>query len=462
MAVIKEEFTLGLNKGQREAFNLLLDFVGSKDQSMFILRGYAGTGKTFLVKRLIQHISKYQPQCKIAVTAPTNKAVKVLSKTSSIKDYRITYQTIHKLLGLTEEITTDGKQKFTRKEFSTNEIYKYHYLIVDETSMLNDELFVELQRYCRKVKIIFMGDPAQIPPVNKPDCIPFNPEKKIMYDFKEYTLTEIMRQAEGNPIVESSFVIRNNLQKQNPIPDIKTTLLENGTGVIRIDSSRSEDRDKAMKLFDEYFNCENFKRDADYSKIIAWRNETIDKTNAIIRKILYGDDIPRLVEGEKLIANKPIMEGEVVIFNTSDEFEVDEFEIGTEQVKYDGKFERLSYYDTRVKAIDIEGKEYFRNINILHEKSFADFQRILNTLKDIAIKTKGANRSWLRYYEFMRRYADVNYNYAITAHKSQGSTYRNVFIIEDDLNMNPDVIERNRIKYTAYSRPTDKLFILKR
>jgi ATP-dependent exoDNAse (exonuclease V) alpha subunit len=83
-------------------------------------------------------------------------------------------------------------------------------------------------------------------------------------------------------------------------------------------------------------------------------------------------------------------------------------------------------------------------------------------LKIKAIQTKGRNKSWIRYYGFIRRYADVSYGYAITAHKSQGSTYNTTFVLDDDINMNFNVVERNRIKYTAYTRASKKLYVLKR
>jgi len=56
----------------------------------------------------------------------------------------------------------------------------------------------------------------------------------------------------------------------------------------------------------------------------------------------------------------------------------------------------------------------------------------------------------------------VSYSYSITAHKSQGSTYNTTFVLEDDINVNIDVVERNRIKYTAYTRASNKLYVLKR
>ena len=79
-----------------------------------------------------------------------------------------------------------------------------------------------------------------------------------------------------------------------------------------------------------------------------------------------------------------------------------------------------------------------------------------------AIEKRGADKSWIQYYNFLRRYADVSFAYAITAHKSQGSTYNTTFVLEDDINMNLDVVERNRIKYTAYTRASKKVYVLRR
>jgi len=79
-----------------------------------------------------------------------------------------------------------------------------------------------------------------------------------------------------------------------------------------------------------------------------------------------------------------------------------------------------------------------------------------------ALERRGADKTWLHYYNFLRRYADVAYGYSSTAHKSQGSTYNTVFVLEDDIDMNLDAIERNRIKYTAYTRASRKVYVLRR
>jgi hypothetical protein len=72
-----------------------------------------------------------------------------------------------------------------------------------------------------------------------------------------------------------------------------------------------------------------------------------------------------------------------------------------------------------------------------------------------------AKKAWVAYYAFMRQFADVGYNYSITAHRSQGSTYSNTFVMEGDIRANPNIFERNRILYTAYTRAAQRLFVVK-
>src|SRR3972149_5868893 len=322
----KKLIPIELNNGQREAYTRILDFIENADGSMYLLAGYAGTGKTFLVGKILRYIFDKHSNWKVAVTAPTNKAVKVLRKSSNIqKNSKVEFQTIHKLLGLTEEITADGKQIFTRKDFaSDNSIEEFNLVIVDEVSMLNDDLFLELNTYKNDVAIIFMGDPAQIPPVNKPDCIPFIPEKRQEYLIESYRLTEIMRQGIDNPIIDVSFIIRNDLGASHPEIPRKTNLNEQGHGIVFIDFNKQDERNKVSELLNSHFNCDEFKGNPDFAKVIAWRNVTVDNMNVIIRKMIYGADPGKIMIGEKLLADKPVMATLIntVIFNTNDEFEV--------------------------------------------------------------------------------------------------------------------------------------------
>jgi exodeoxyribonuclease-5 len=458
-----------LNGDQKKSFDELKDFIYDRnDDSIYVLKGWAGTGKTycvsFLVKYVLDVIYPNKNWYKIAVTGPTNKSVRVIKKTTGIKNPRVTFQTIHKLLGLTERITSDGQQEFVNQGDFEPQIKKTKLLIIDEVSMLNDDLFHEILRYRSDIKIICMGDPAQIPPVGKHDCIPFMDELLEMYGIKTLELKTIMRQKGDNPIIDTSVLIRTDLENPYIETGIESNLNDRGEGIEFLNLNSSSIRESFNDILSSYFNSEEFKEDPEYSKIIAWRNKTVEKMNQLVRKVIYGDESigSKILLGEKLIANNPIIEMGQILFNTNDEFTVDKFEIKTEKVKVADEEGGLKYYETGVTFLNDEDKKITYFIDILHEDSESYFFVLANKLKKIAIEKKGKEKSWIKYYDFIRRFADVSYAYSITAHKSQGSTYTTAFVLEDDIDVNPNVVERNRIKYTAYTRSSKKLYVLKR
>jgi len=141
---------------------------------------------------------------------------------------------------------------------------------------------------------------------------------------------------------------------------------------------------------------------------------------------------------------------------------VENFEIKKEKVRVQNEDGTLKYYEARVSYLNDDEKKVHYYIDILHEDSESYFNVLAGKLKKIAIEKRGKEKSWIKYYEFIRRFADVSYAYAITAHKSQGSTYNTAFVLEDDIDVNTNIVERNRIKYTAYTRSSKKLYVLKR
>lgn len=466
-----------LNSDQRNAFEELRDFISDKsDDRVFVLKGWAGTGKTFCVSVLVRYVLDVMHPThawyKIAVTGPTNKSVRVIKKTSGIRNPRVSFQTIHKLLGLTERITPDGQQEFVAQGDFKPQISSVKLLIIDEVSMLNDDLFHNILAYRDKVKIICMGDPAQIPPVGRPDCIPFRDELAESYRIQTLQLKEIMRQKQDNPIIEASVAIRKDLGRPNNHVEPVSRVNDRGEGIEFLNLNSNDVRKSFTENLAKYFKTDEFKEDSDYVKIIAWRNKTVSTMNDLVRKVIYGDESigSKILIGEKLIANNPIIQDDAIIFNTNDEFTVESFDIKTDDLRYvvsdhpdaDPYNVTLKYYDAVVSYLDDEDVKCKKNIEILHEDSQEDFNRLANILKRRAIEKRGKDKSWVHYYGFIRRYADIGYSYCSTAHKSQGSTYKNTFVLEDDVNMNLDIVERNRIKYTAYTRSSKKLYVLKR
>ncbi len=459
-----------LNSDQEIAFNRLLSYILDKDDHrIFVLKGWAGTGKTFCISMLVNYIlhEVYATRTwyKVAVTGPTNKSVRVIKQASGLYDPRLSFQTIHKLLGLKERITMDGKQEFVADNDGFKPaISSTKLLIIDEVSMLNDDLFEKIINYRDKTKIICMGDPAQIPPVGKPDCIPFTDELQEQYGIKTLHLKTIMRQKLDNPIIASSVLIRENVgsSKNLVVPD--SIVNDRGEGIEFINLHDVESRRLFPEVLEKYFKTKEFENNSEFCKIIAWRNKTVSTMNGLVRRVIYGGESKesKILVGEKLIANNPIIFMGDILFNTNDEFTVDSFVIQTDKVNVDDQTYELKSYEARVYYLDDNGEKCSEVIDILHESSEADFLRISNILKAQAIEKKGKDRSWLAYYDFLRTYADVSYAYAITAHKSQGSTYTISFVSEDDIDLNLDVVERNRIKYTAYTRASKKLYVLKR
>lgn len=460
-----------LNLDQSIAMSEIFEECISGPNPMHLLLGYAGTGKTFLTALLIETIlhQRITGSPRIAVAAPTNKAVKVIKDNCPIKDTRLKFATIHSFLGLKERIDGYGRQTFVQDKKEDAKLEEYNILIVDETSMLADELFDMLDAYTSNgfgsMKIIFIGDPAQIPPVGKADCIPFTEEGQKEHNIGVSRLTKIVRQAEANPLIGLSMKMRENLKRPDPAP-CKENLFDDVTmdGVFYLDMNK---RNLFHNLLDTYFNSQNYLVDSDFVKIIGWRNATVKTFNDLIRAKIYGKGAAKLCVGERLICNKPVYkmfdEGsddqKASIYTTNDEITVLGLEVKTSPIRDMD----LTYYIAKVKLNGMPD-DTFNLIRILHEDSDELFSEYLKYLAELAKnERKGsweAATKWKDFYKFQELFADVNYSYAITGHKSQGSTYDNVFVLTADIDANRKIVERNRIKYTSYTRPKNKLFIV--
>lgn len=428
-----------------------------------LLQGYAGTGKTYLVNSFVEYIVSVMGM-KVAITAPTNKAVKVLKDSADYEDASLQYCTIHKLLGLVEKVHADGRITFEPAFGEVPVIEEFNVLIIDETSMLPDELFEMIYNSVTggSLKLVFIGDSAQIPPVGKDSCIPFNPQKRKEYNIGMIELTQIVRQAADSPIITYATLIRNSRRTEF---EMKLDIA-NGSGIIPVEKG---DKDLIYKICDVYFNNDIFKQNSDFMKAIAWRNKTVDAINNKVRSLIYGTtQLPKIMVGEKMIADEPISHPVTGkgIYTTNDEFEVLGYTIAESEV-YSKKMkdEVISLYaeyyivDTLCKRTN-EQKE----IQVIHERSDETMNALLKGLRDKAIAMKDPQIKkwmWSNYYSVARRFAKTKYNYAITAHKSQGSTYDNLLLLEWDILENPKASESNRILYVGVTRPKKLLFVVR-
>lgn len=467
---MKEEFTSGLNDDQLSVFNSLEEFCLVENTSQLAcIQGFAGTGKTFTLTRFFSYLKKQSKDSKIVMSAPTNKAVGVL-KTHTPKEFSngIEFETIHKLLGVKPEITIDGEEIFIQK--TPPLIDSYNFVVIDEVSMLDDELFNSILKSIegKFTKIIFMGDPKQIPPINKTDCEPFlNPDA---YNIKTYHLHKIMRQADGNMIVEASYYVRENIDSKN----IDFTKF-NKKGQFEVYRRESEtDRYDLKKSFEKDFGSKEFKDCIDEFKIVAWRNDKVNHYNQYVRGIIHNgvpSQLPQLIQGELLITNGPVIDryltgkkgAKAIIANNNTELKVVSFLSGshsfdnpkTEKQKGQAKKTIIEYYITKCTYFDYAtDKEVSVEIKVIKDEFKQDLEELLKKWANKAKKSDIGVRKglWNVFFDIKEFFAPVSYAYALTAHRSQGSTYKNVYIDVADINYNKKIIERNRIIYTAITR----------
>lgn len=476
-----------LNEGQQRAHDQLVEYLVGRDTSktMWLLKGYAGTGKTTTIGLVLATVMQaYRDKNRfftpaIAVSAPTHKAVSVLKRANMLGS-EVTYATIHSLLGLKEVINPmTGKQEF-KQDNNPKElrIESFNILILDEVSMLSNELFDLLVPYVRDgLKLVMMGDPVQIPPINEGDPVPFTEKGVHDYNIGVMELTEIVRQAADNPILAYATEIRKVYKSGNPVP---RTMLNaaSGTGIEILMNSET-----IMDVLKEEFTGEAFSHNPDHMKVIAWTNATVNKYNDLIRKLIYGPALQGVMIGEKLVADNPVLDpdkGTTIIMHNNQECEVLEYTIYEKTLSFqtspisiddDGlRSGTFKYYDTLVEYEEmIDGQLLKRRarIHLVHEDSQQEFRNMQEMHKRFIMQVKDMYRKkdlWKWFYNNERKFASMKYNYAITAHKSQGSTYNKTMVMEWDINKNnhpKKTEERNRIKYVAATRPRQKLYIVK-
>jgi exodeoxyribonuclease-5 len=411
-------------------------------EHFFLLKGYAGCGKTFCISALIHQLQEQNNRLSIAASAPTHKAVKVLKGMSNKwGKHNVDYATIYQLLGLKLEYDDEGGRVLNEGRGSA--IGKYELIILDEASMVSTKLWALLSEVVpsRDVKVICMGDPAQLPPVNEPSSPVFSAIANSV------ELTEVMRHKTNNPIADLIEAAREKVfDSDRPLVLDRAYTPDQQSGVWVLE------RASWLNQMIRAFSSPKYKENPDYVRAIAWTNKAVDALNNYIRQAIYEDADRPYVIGERLVAKDTIfdpVDGEEIIMPTSSECQVISAKAGTDN----------NYQIWRLKVVDDEGDRHY--LRVLDRSSMEKFNV---DLKELAHKAKqkklaGAKKPWQEYWELRNRYAQFNYAYAITSHKSQGSTFSNVFVAQKDICRNPNDVERYKSLYVSYSRASDRLII---
>lgn len=297
---------LNLNEQQSEAVQRMEQFIAS-DADLFLLQGFAGTGKTTTIQSFIQDAQSKKKKIKVAFTAPTNKAVKVLSRMASEwKLKSVDTMTIHQMLGLQLKPSREGGMKLEPK--GIDYLPRYDLIVLDEASMVNLELWTHTLfglANCSNAKLICMGDPAQLPPVGEQASQVFGITDKA-------ELTEVVRQAKDNPVAELVDFARQAVCDSS-IAFAKQSKQNRTQGVWWVNQH------EWLHHLISAFKSEGFQKDADHVRVLAWTNQVCDWLNDYIRSGIYEAHADPFVEGELLIAREPIFLQDEIVLPTSSE-----------------------------------------------------------------------------------------------------------------------------------------------
>lgn len=459
----------GLYPQQRQAMTAMFKWFESNDLE-FTLGGYAGTGKTHVVSTFIKLIGKSANAC---ITAPTHKALRVVEKQVGIKG-----KTLHSLHGLrmNVDLLNFDIENPQFDPMGTAHIQNFKLVIVDEASMVNSHLF-NLNRknaLLYKTKILYVGDPLQLPPIerNNPDV----QKGKAFTDVSNFFyLTDIVRQSSDNDMLELFIMLRD---------DIMNRTNNCITHLVRARDKKVGKNYKVLSLNPytetllDYFNKEAFTKDIDYIRQACFSRAAVADWNHAIRHTIIKDDAELVNINDIFTAYaNQIDDNKNPILRNSDDYILDDID------KYvnDVGISTFAVNLTNVSDHKMSPKLLILNHN--DSTSVTTFLSLLNYLHYKA-KYQGVPGGFRNYYKFkdsiliMKNlvlnesnkykivHKDIDYGYALTIHKLQGSTMTNIAVDLYDIiypkkgsSFVNNIDQRNRLLYVALSRATDNAII---
>lgn len=477
-----------LTNGQEELVNSLERFLESRTESVFLLKGYAGTGKTFITKGLTEYFRAIGRNYVLA--APTGKASKVIASKTTSPAYTI-HKTIYSFDDLAEyrDDDTDGTETFKfYAQLAVNSLSADTVYIVDEASMISDMYqeaeffrfgtgylladflkFVNLDHNDHSKKVIFIGDDAQLPPVG----MSFSPALDASYLFREHNvrstgfeLSEVVRQKSESGVIANAIPLRKALRDKS----FNQLTVDLG----HPDVQKVEHAD----LMERYLESCGGKVNGE-SIVIAHSNSDVGDYNRRIREHFFPG-CSEVMPGDKVMAVSNSNAYGIFISN-GDFGLIRQVLSGSEKRTVTlkrkspdtGELEEipvsLLFKDVVVGFKDLDGKSHFFQAKIiedlLYSKEIAlssDQNKALYL--DFCIRNKNLKKGSTEFKHTLKTDPYFNalrlkFGYAITCHKAQGSEWNNVFV-KCKSHQSQLTADYFRWFYTAITRTAKNLYLL--
>jgi len=397
----------------------------SKYDHIFTLSGIAGSGKSSIIKMALDGRDS------IVGGAISHSAKEVLEEAMGIKCF-----TIASLLGLQQTIDEDGNIVFKPKARGSNgfkmPIEYSGIVIIDECSMIDKEIFDIINDMVKpEAKIIYMGDRSQLMPVQgNEDSVTFNHTQAILDKAVRYSgpiadlgnrIREEISLCDDEPDAGSKNMI-NDWMHEIGNDDRISKINDDGSGYIFLNNVNS-----ILTISNKFYSGD----DPDALRIIAYKNDSISKINKAVRQRLYDPNkegtIPQFMPGELLISRGGYAESveangqvrSISVINNGKSLTVATIK---EAVHYD-----VDCYEITFKGNQVKHKS---PIHVVRSHAMHQYNAKFAELKETA---KGDRFQWKYVYEYKDKFAWFDYGYTCSSHKSQGRTYENAIVFEDDI-----------------------------
>lgn len=446
-------------KGQEELSGSLAEFVSEPDpDAVFILRGYAGTGKTTMLSSLVKALASLK--FRSVLLAPTGRAAKVLGGYSGQNAY-----TIHKCI-YRQQTASDGMGRFMLNK----NLYKDTFFIIDEASMISNtsaefsvfgsgrllEDLIEFVYTGSNCRLILVGDTAQLPPVGLDVSPALSKNELELYDRRiyDFELTDVIRQDLNSGILYNATLIRELINSGDYFAGFFHLELESFDDIRRLGGG---------DLIEEISTC--YDRFGIFETIVITRsNKRANKFNEGIRStILYKE--AEISKGDLLMVVKNnyfwIDENEKIDFIANGDI-AEIVGISKFEELYGFRFANVSLKLVDYPDIEIDCKILLDALNIESaalspEQNRKLFEAVAEDYMDIRNKKK----RWEKIRENPYFNAlQVKFAYAVTCHKAQGGQWKAVFVDQGYLTEDMLNIEFLRWLYTAFTRPTERLYLV--